>query len=576
MRKNLVLLCCVVLCACGGGNGGSSGGKQSMLRPSITPTEKVAREANFKISSNIDNEEKRYLYVVDTLGVGYYASVSHNTVSGARATRPPRPTNEYCSSLRECNDVAFSNMKKWLIDNIDDVDNWEDNSDLRDALKLAGFSDKAGDEIDTIKTWAQANKSEIEAKAQEIYDDMGEHEDFDITKSDLSVASDMGEDVKVKFVFGSELDNRQIISGIEYVVNYAPGVSAVLAGTRVNNQDTKFAINTKLYKYTLTGIGRDYDPSAEDGRQIVLMSDAALGIKDIKARLKKLADYYKANNIFFDTFGTWPDGVPLPEGKTQQEAIIDAVYEEVCTKIASLTQLNPEIKNINTELDFQSAGKGLGLSYSDFGFVNINGDNEVFHGGYSDNKIELATVRNLHKNITFTGKAVGMVEKFTETGDVRQVAGTLPLEGDASLVVTNAGDETLTALFDNWYDVTVERDSDNHNQITFNNFATSGDESYKFKRIDNTGAVIARDDSTRTITDFTNQQMIPNISDADSTVRGQGEGALVLDYFGPTDTDNPTEFSGMVKYTETVPYNDGQDRNAGIEFMMGFGGKKQY
>ena len=124
--------------------------------------------------------------------------------------------------------------------------------------------------------------------------------------------------------------------------------------------------------------------------------------------------------------------------------------------------------------------------------------------------------------------------------------------------------------------MTVERDSDNHNQITFNNFATSGDESYKFKRIDNTGAVIARDDSTRTITDFTNQQMIPNVSDADSTVRGQGEGSLVLDYFGPTDIDNPTEFSGMVKYTETVPYNDGEDKNAGIEFMMGFGGKKQY
>lgn len=576
MRINLALLCCVVLCACGGGSdGGGSGGKQSMLRPSITPTEKVAREANFKISSNIDNEEKRYLYVVDTLGVGYYATISHNTVSGARATRPPRPTNEYCSTLRECNDVAFSNMKKWLIDNIDDVDSWEEDSDLRDALKLAGFAAQADDEIADIKSWVQTNKSEIEAKAQEIYDDMGEHEDFDITKSDLSVASDMGEDVKVKFVFGSELDNRKIISGIEYVVNYAPDVSAVLSGTRINNQDTKFAINAKLYKYTLGGIGKDYDSATEDGREIVLMSDTPLTTKEIKNRLKKLADYYKDNDIFFNTFGKWPDGVPLPDGKTQQEAIIDAVYEEVCTKITGLTQLTPEIKNINTELDFQSAGKALGLAYSDFGFVNINGDNEVFHGGYSDNKIELATIRDLHKNMTFTGKAVGVVEKFTETGDVHQVTGTLALDGDANLVVTDAGKETLVAAFNNWYDVMIVRNSDNSNQITFNNFANNGDESYKFRHIDGDGNVIARD-GAHVVNDFINQQIIPGVSDADPATNGQAEGSLTLNYFGPMTTDNPTEFSGMAKYTETVPYNDGQDRNAGIEFMMGFGGKKQY
>lgn len=580
MKKYLSVLSVLALAACGGGSG-SGISDSEVVRPSVTPRENAIRTSNLVISSNIDNESKRSAHVVNTLGEDYYSVVSNGVVTSARSARPPVSNDkEYCSNPRECNDVAFNNMKKWLIDNINSFDSWEWNSgnaELRNALILAGFKNKLSGNWDNIKAWFRDNFANIKAQAEDIYSDIGIHQDFDITKSDLMAVSHMDGDAKIKFVFG---DHKEI-TGMEYVVTHAPGVVSTLPAERISNQDAKFKMNTKVYMYTLGGIGVKYDPASADdgGRSITLMSDKALTLSEIKTRLNRLIAHYKEQGGFFDTFHNWPTENGEYEGD-KQTAIINALYAEVQQQINDLDNiaaLHPEVENIDTEIDFQSAGKQLGLAYSDFGIIRVAGEDEIFHGGYPDNKIELATVRDLHKNMVFKGTAVGIVEKSTETGDNRQTTGKLDLTGNAQLVVANTGKETLTANFDKWYDVTVERNTDNSDKITFNNYKNA-DSSYKFKHVDSTDKLVARADGY-SVANFTRTQT-PHTSDFDAEVTGKTEGNLVIDYFGPSGSNNPTEFSGTAMYHENVPYNQNEaghyDNVDGVRFMMGFGGKKQY
>ena len=579
MKKYFIVLSLFVLSACGGGSGGGNdvSGGQNVMRPSVTPTENQVRTSNLVVSSNIDNESKRSAHVINMLGEDYYTDISNGTVTAARASRPPMSNNkDYCSNPRECNDVAFNNMKKWLIDNISEFDNWTDNKELRNALKLAGFGNYLHGNWDDIKDWARDNWARIRNQAQDIYSDIGEHQDFDITKSDLSVISHMDGDAKVKFVFGK---NKEI-SGIEYIVTHAPGVVSTLIADRIDSNDTKFKMDTKLYSYTLGGIGIKYDPASavDGGREITLVSDKPLNLTEAQNKLKKLIAYYKEQGGFFDTFHSWPAENGEYEGD-MQTAIVNALYAEVLEQIndlQSIEDLEFAEEEINTTVDFQSVGKNLGLAYSDFGIVQIDGDNEIFHGGYPDNKVELATIRDLNKEINFKGNAVGIVEKSTESGNTSQTTGKLDLTGTADLVVANNGKETLTVNFDKWYDVTVERNTDS-NSITFANYHDAED-SFKFKRVNVDDELVDRDSNVAYVVENFTTIQTPHFSDADPTVTGRTEGSMVLDYFGST-SNNPTEFSGMVMYHENVPYNQNAghyDNVDGVHFMMGFGGKKEY
>ena len=205
--KKFLLVSLFILSACGGGSGGTSG-SGAVMRNSVTPTAEVVRKSNLAVSSNIDNESKRTAHVTSTLGESYYTTISNGGVSVTRvSSRPQTQPNEYCTTPRTCNDVAFNNMKKWLIDNISDCANWTDSKDIRDALKLAGFNSELQDKNwEQIQTWIQDNSGNIKAQAQDIWADMGTHKDFDITETDLAVASHMGQDVKIKFTFG---DNKK-------------------------------------------------------------------------------------------------------------------------------------------------------------------------------------------------------------------------------------------------------------------------------------------------------------------------------------------------------------------------------
>lgn len=563
-----MLLSLIVLTACGGGSDVSGSGKQITMRPSVTPTEDIVRNSNLIISSNIDNESKRSAHILNTLGNDYYIDISHGNVSGARSSRPPVQPKDYCSSMRECNDVAFKNMKQWLIDDVSGFNSWVDNKDLRNALILAGFKNALNGTWNDIMQWVRDNIDKIKTQAQDIYSDIGEHQDFDITKSDLSATSHtIGGDAKIEFVFGKNKD----IVGIIYNSIQAPGVSAALPADRIGTQDTKFKMNAKLYEYTLGDIGAAYNGGTP--RKISFVSDKKLTLVETKSKLNKLIDYYKEQGGFFESFHNWPSEKGEYTGD-KQTAINNALYAEVKEQINALTKLEPTIQDVNTDLDFQSVGKELGLAYSDFGIIRVDIDDEIFHGGYPDNKIELTAVKALNKDMNFKGRAVGLVERHDESGAKTD---TINLSGDANLVFANNGKETLTANFTNWYDVKVERNADNSNRITFDNY-TNEQDTYKFKHMNESGELVARNDGYSV--DNFNENKTVQARDGDVEVTGHSNGFFVMDYFGPESTNNPTEFSGMLMYHENMPYQanetDGYDKSYDITTMIGFGGKKQY
>ena len=187
------------------------------------------------------------------------------------------------------------------------------------------------------------------------------------------------------------------------------------------------------------------------------------------------------------------------------------------------------------ELDYVSDAKQMGLSYSDFGLINIlssmDGDQRVdtwlmpFAGGYDDKKIAVA---DIDTDMTFSGRATGRVWKN---------ANGIRLEQDENRPTTLTFDtqsqtSTLTANFNNWYDVVV----------------------------DSTGAI--------SFTDYKDNQ--PGGTPIDMQLAATADDGVItatganmnVGYYGPSAT--PTEVTGTVQFTETGVDN-------GIQMDISFG-----
>ena len=196
--------------------------------------------------------------------------------------------------------------------------------------------------------------------------------------------------------------------------------------------------------------------------------------------------------------------------------------------------------------------KEVGLSYSDFARFSITKEgweeDLLFYGGDDDDhKIEHADVKNIDGLIAFKGKSFGTVE-FHGPDDNDKV---LSLEGDVNLTLQN-GQSTLTANYDNWYDVKV---SGNIGDIANTTFAFSNgdrisDADFKFHNGDN---------FNKTVT--TNRF---NDDDYDYSVFAD------IEYYGDTTTKSIEEAVGNIGYAEQpVPDTDYSRR-----FEMVFGAKK--
>ena len=179
------------------------------------------------------------------------------------------------------------------------------------------------------------------------------------------------------------------------------------------------------------------------------------------------------------------------------------------------------------ELDYVSDAKQMGLSYSDFGLINIqssmDSDHQVdawlvpFAGGYDDKKIAVA---DIDSDMTFSGRAVGTATKGEDS---------INLGGTATLNFKTGDTPTseLAANFDNWYNVTITQNGDAPNA----NFVFSGN-------------------PTETDVILTNTT---------------GTGTMNVGYYGPA--GSPTEATGTVQFTETGVDN-------GVKMDMSFGATK--
>ena len=188
------------------------------------------------------------------------------------------------------------------------------------------------------------------------------------------------------------------------------------------------------------------------------------------------------------------------------------------------------------ELDYVSDAKQMGLSYSDFGLINIlssmDGDQRVdvslmpFAGGYDDKKIAVA---DIDSDMTFTGRATGRVAKGAHIVQLQQdTARPTKLTFD-----TQSQTSTLNANFNNWYDVVV----DSTGAISFTDYKNNNDG----------GTYI--------------DMQLATTPDDDGVITKNGAN-MNVGYYGPDAT--PTEATGTVQFTETGADN-------GVQMDMAFG-----
>ena len=135
-------------------------------------------------------------------------------------------------------------------------------------------------------------------------------------------------------------------------------------------------------------------------------------------------------------------------------------------RVSSLIYTN-KINTADVKEQF-SLGKELGLSYSNFGTYEINksyvandqtiiNENIPFIDINTANRIETS---NIAGNVKFTGKAVGQASSDSAA---------IKLDGKVTLNFNDEnGISTLGAVFDNWYDISVQ-DNDS-GTIMFSNY----------------------------------------------------------------------------------------------------------
>ena len=155
-----------------------------------------------------------------------------------------------------------------------------------------------------------------------------------------------------------------------------------------------------------------------------------------------------------------------------------------------------------------------GLSYSDFGIYTItdsSGVNKVipFAGGYTSQKIAENDIQTaINTDVKFSGAALGVVTN--SDNEQLNIA-----DNRASLLFSkDTGQTTLSASFDNWYDISVVKDmNDTTANISFSDY--TGTDNYKLP-----------DDIL------------------------SGTASMDVGYYGATpETGIPTEATGLVNYS---------------------------
>ena len=236
--------------------------------------------------------------------------------------------------------------------------------------------------------------------------------------------------------------------------------------------------------------------------------------------------------------------------------------------------INTSSEWVNGELEYNSLGKIAGLRYSDFGniavknlAINKYAQRLAFIGGYDQAKRIAAN--DVTGDNTFTGYASGSVvavihgndddktnclnlDTSTNASDERKIA---------TLTVNN-GESTLTAKFDNWYDLTYVKSGD-EKHITFENYTDAAN-------IQNVNGVSVDADEFRMLSDNGNDSFtLNNIADnINSETRYFGDHNIASEAVGLVQVrdkgTNPANYENMNDY----------DLHPEVRMNLSFGGKK--
>ena len=517
-----------MLSACGGGGGGHGYIPPSTLPDN--PDQPVVSCTGVTCMTNegLSNSAKR--------------SELYNAATGGRTRM-----KMFARSGENPIDDAFTEMKTQLIDKSIDENNAEN---LRPYLILAGFENLPENEAD-LKDWIANRKYMIKRHAEKTYEMYGTEKNVYLDNAKLQLVKGLAkQDSFINFT----LDNQKNISGIE-IAESDFGAEALTTNLTYNGTN-----------FTGTQIIHTYDYKPHTNRRLYIE------ISGYDENEKPDLDFIKEKLL-----------LKLEERKEERSGNDNNEYaqyeEEIRNDIINLpeTVLN-DLKVVRKEYtatytsyakDLKNGVNGGNLLYSDFGLLQITEKTEgdqtrVFAGGYDNNLIKHP--EKIETNMTFVGDAVGGVNYVTRDSHDNIISSTTKvLEGEANLKFED-GKETLTASFNNWYDVTATKEKDGTGSISFENGDRITDNRFKFKGINDTFGELGNNGSYKddgynkyVNTDFIRENWDKN--------EDGYTGAMNMGYYGKDGT--PTEATGYVMYHESHP------DTSSVEMQLGVGMQRQ-
>ena len=226
--------------------------------------------------------------------------------------------------------------------------------------------------------------------------------------------------------------------------------------------------------------------------------------------------------------------------------------------------------------------KNMGLRYSDFGKVQVfTGDNEtpyktyVFVGGYSDTPRQIQNEDiDSEQELTFNGYATGTVTAVRDgLGHVLNLDTSNNANDDDKVAVLNFnnGTTTLTAKFDNWYDVQHVK-SDDQEHVIFSNYVDTTTDINGNSVDDNTFRMISDTLDTSFTLDNHEYNEYDNGAPTETIVNSLNSD---IRFYG--NNGNPSESVGIVQIRDTSNYNvdmNNYETHDEVRMNLGFGGKK--
>lgn len=528
-----------MLSACGGG-GGHGGHIPTTTLPdtpdnpstnacSANPetcmtTAKISTEAvNEYLSQQVESAEKET------------AAASYSLKSRARAKAAS--SND---TMEDRVKTAYAQMKALLIDSVSEKDDEvmvyraENEVELKKSLLLAGYSISDLNGIENLTDWADTNALTIKRKAEQTYDmyfdKKGNLKEVGMENAKLTMVN-IGEkqDSYVNFI----VDNKGKITGLHFDVS---SDSADSRGVDFKKTaDGEFNRNGLILAYSLK--------LQDGGKDLYLESFEELNLGQLKKRLRaKLAEEG------YDNTSKWEEAINNLNANDLKSGGNDS-------KGFNIGGLNAG--NRDAFITYSSKGadiddKGTNLLYSDFGTVHVNsweGEEDeidetfVFAGGYEAKRIDPEQLSG--QEMEFEGKAVAaLIYQYPNANNEcegKTCEKSAAYDGTAKLKFVN-GNETLTADFDKWYNVTVKSNGNNYD-INFSDQGKNIEEIYKFT-----------DDTVK-------NGVIGFVGTAEDDSH---YGAVDIGYYG--DKGNPSEATGYVAYGEHI-----NDTGAEFHSQIGFG-----